>query len=194
MEAWSSIQDEFLRENWDRFSASTIAADPRINKSRNAVIGRAYRMGLSKKRVSVRKSTVKRALTRKSSTEQLPAQLLDKSAGAIPASATGAPVVGSARHEESAAPISLRRSSPPLPATNAEAVQVNPHVPAAPAPFTEATGCLWSTGPTFLEPGEHMDMLCCNEPRDGTTRYCAFHRMYQRQDAFKSVPMQEPFQ
>ncbi len=210
---WTDEDIRVLRKLWPDNSASVIGA--LLGKSRNAVIGKAGRLKLPAKgkptTVAKRgtagrsKSTLKRSESLQRAqglTNRRPVQPVDKGTGTIHrASIPPVSVILSATDEalsllaargfeESAALIQVRRI---LPAADAGAGDVAPTFPPAPVPFSEATGCQWHMDmSTFLETGEHMNMLCCNAPRF-RGRYCEFH-WHRQQINWSDVPLQRPFE
>lgn len=190
---WGYAEDVTLREMWLTHSATQIAKRLQ-GRSSNAVIGRGMRLKMPAK--GVKPSAPKQGLPHASqrSKTQHPARLAGKSAEAISRPDATSPI-GDLRETElhracsagkNVWAIHVRRDSSQA-AADTGAGTAPPARPPAPVPFAprnpkpwiEATGCQYHVEMSrFLEPGEHMAMLVCDEPLAGHarySRYCEHH-------------------
>lgn len=163
---WTPSDDELLRELVAaKKTASQIA--PFFGRTRNAVIGRIDRLGLSLWRAGKYKPRGKQ-----SAPKRVPPQGEPR--------LTKQPV--SRLSVESDTSIHVRRYSSH--ALDTGAGEASPLCPPAPVPFSPRWPVPWidSTGCQFpvdvrghVEPGQHMNMLVCDEPNIPGKRWCQHH-------------------
>lgn len=164
---WTDENKQTVRELWPTHSASKIAA--KLGTSRNAVMGMAWRMKLSKRakgKKPITKSARKYALPQvwPAATNKPEARLADKIASSIEKRKANS----SRLSANAGAARELIPDAAPAP------IQ-----PSKPLPWHEADGCQWPLDMANVETGQHPNMIVCNEPRKLGRRYCAHHWAYQ---------------